>query len=69
MGRLMTLNMRQEFRKKVDRLAWIRVADSERLRKCILIDISRSGAKLVLDEIDDLPETFSLWLSVHGHPR
>ena len=65
----MTFTMRQERRDKVDRPAWISVGDNQPLRKCIVVDISDSGAKLTVDDVDDLPEIFSLWLSRHGHPR
>lgn len=62
----MAFNMASD---KIERPAWINVGDSLALRKCTLIDISDSGAKLTLDDIDELPERFSLWLSRHGHPR
>ncbi len=65
----MTFTMRQERRDKVDRPAWISVGDNQPLRKCIVVDISDSGAKLTVDSVDDLPEIFSLWLSRHGHLR
>ncbi len=65
----MTFRMRQDNRKKLDRVAWISVGDGLPLRSCTLIDISGSGAKLALEEIDDIPDLFSLWLSRHGHPR
>lgn len=65
----MTFRMRQDNRNKVDRTAWISVGDGRPLRNCTLIDISDSGAKLALEEGDDIPDIFSLWLSRHGHPR
>jgi hypothetical protein len=65
----MTFNMRQERRDKTEQPAWISVSSSLPLRKCTLIDISDSGAKLALDDIGELPDKFSLWLSRHGHPR
>jgi hypothetical protein len=65
-----TFRMRKDNRNKVDRTAWINVGDGRPLRSCTLIDISDSGAKLALEEeVDDIPEIFSLWLSRHGHPR
>jgi len=65
----MSLNMRQEPRDKIDRPAWISVGDSLPLLKCKLIDISDSGAKLVVENVDELPNKFALLLSRHGHPR
>jgi len=52
----MAFNMASD---KIERPAWINVGDSLALRKCTLIDISDSGAKLTLDDIDELPERFS----------
>ena len=65
----MTFRMRQNNRNKVDRAAWISVGDGVPLRNCTLIDLSDSGAKLALEEFEDIPGIFSLWLSRHGHPR
>jgi len=66
----MSLRMRQDNRNRVDRIAWISVGDGRPLRNCTLIDISNSGAKLALDEeVEEIPDIFSLWLSRHGHPR
>jgi len=65
----MALRMRQDNRNKVDRVAWINVGNDLPLRNCTLIDISDSGAKLALEEVGDIPDIFSLWLSRHGHPR
>jgi hypothetical protein len=60
--------MRQEPRNTINRPAWISVGDGLPLRNCTLIDISDSGAKLALENIEEIPEKFSLWLSRHGHP-
>jgi hypothetical protein len=61
--------MREGNRNKVDRVAWISVGDGLPLRNCTLIDISDSGAKLEIEETENMPDIFSLWLSRHGHPR
>jgi len=63
---IMAFNMASD---TIEQPAWISVGDSLALRKCTLIDISDSGAKLALDDTNELPEKFSLWLSRHGHPR
>lgn len=65
----MTLEMRREGRKGVGRLAWLNACDGRPLFSCTLVDISNGGAKLTIDEVDQIPPTFSLWLSRHGHPR
>jgi hypothetical protein len=69
MGLIMTFRMRQDNRNKVERAAWINVGSGLPLRNCTLVDISVSGAKLALEEIDNIPDIFSLWLSRHGHPQ
>jgi hypothetical protein len=69
MGLIMTSRMRQDNRNKVERAAWINVGSGLPLRNCTLVDISVSGAKLALEEIDNIPDIFSLWLSRHGHPQ
>jgi hypothetical protein len=69
MGFNMAFRMRQDNRNKVDRVAWISVGNGLPLRNCTLIDISESGAKLALKEVENIPDVFSLWLSRHGHPR
>ena len=66
----MNFRMRKDNRNKVDRIAWISFGDGRPLRNCTLIDMSDGGAKLALEEeIGDIPDIFSLWLSRHGHPR
>ena len=69
MGFDMAFRMRQDNRNKVERAAWINVGSGLPLRNCTLVDISVSGAKLALEEIDNIPDIFSLWLSRHGHPQ
>jgi len=65
----MTFHMRQDVRNITNRAAWISAGDDLPLLKCKLIDLSDSGAKLELEDIDGIPDEFSLWLSRRGHPR
>lgn len=65
----MTFRMRRNPRNKIDRPAWISVGDGNPLRKCTVVDISNSGAKLILEDVDEIPDKFSLWMSRHGNPR
>jgi hypothetical protein len=65
--RIMTLGMRQEPRNTVYKRAWISVGEGLPLRDCTVIDISDSGAKLALENIDEIPREFSLRLSRYGH--
>jgi hypothetical protein len=65
----MVFILRREPRQNVDRPAWISTGDNLPLRACRLVDISQSGAKLRLEDVDDMPDTFSLWLTRRGQPR
>jgi PilZ domain len=65
----MAFQMRREGREAVDRQAWLDAGDGSPLVVCTLVDISGSGAKLALDEVNRIPETFKLWLSRYGHPK
>jgi hypothetical protein len=66
---IMPFYMRQDVRNLISRTAWISVGDVLPLIKCKLIDLSDSGAKLALEDIEGLPDRFSLWLSRQGCPR
>jgi hypothetical protein len=63
----MTFRVRQGPRKTINRPAWISVGDGLRLRNCRLIDISDSGAKLAIEDDDEIPDKFRLLLSRNGH--
>lgn len=66
---LMTFQLRREDRAEVSRRAWLDTGDGGPLVNCTLVDISESGAKIAIDEVDTVPETFTLWLSRYGYPR
>jgi hypothetical protein len=61
--------MRRDDRAEVDREAWLDAGDGRPLLNCTLVDLSDSGAKLAVDAVDKIPDTFSLWLNRHGKPR
>ena len=65
----MNFTMRREDREEKGHRAWLDTGDGSRLLTCTLVDISESGAKLSIEEADQLPEKFSLRLSRYGHPR
>lgn len=65
----MTFTMRRESRQEKGHRAWLDTGEGRPLLVCTLVDISQSGAKLSLDAIDQIPETFSLRLTRDGHPR
>jgi hypothetical protein len=64
----MVFGIRHGPSKTIDRRAWISVGDGSALLNCRLIDISESGAKLEIEDVDEIPVEFSLWLSRHGDP-
>jgi hypothetical protein len=48
--------------------AWIALGPDDR-RACVLSDVSDSGARIEIDEPDDVPENFLLLLSNNGAAR
>jgi hypothetical protein len=65
----MTFTMRRESREDKGHRAWLDTGEGGPLLACTLVDISASGAKLSLDVIDQIPETFSLRLTRYEQPR
>lgn len=65
----MAMQVRGENRQEDGRRAWLGAHGGGPLVNCTLIDISAAGAKLAIAEADQIPETFSLWLSRQGQPR
>ena len=57
---------RGSVRMNIDRLAQIGTPDGTSLRACRLRDMSARGAKLLLDDHDDLPERVVLYLKDEG---
>jgi hypothetical protein len=48
--------------------AWIMLPKNQSLG-CVLADISDTGGRIGVDNIDDVPETFTLWLAKNGSAR
>jgi hypothetical protein len=65
----MLSNRRKSVRRAIGYGATIVAADASWIRKCRVIDISESGAKLALEEPGELPKDFVLMLSERGGPR
>jgi len=65
----MTFTMRRESREEVGHRAWLDTGDGAPLLACTLVDISPSGAKLMIEESEQVPECFSLRLTRYGHQR
>ena len=64
----MSSNRRKFVRRTIGYGATIFAPDGAWSRKCRVIDISQSGAKLGLDQADELPQDFVLLLSERGKP-
>jgi hypothetical protein len=62
----MIIDHRKTHRPVLRHAAWIGTGDKAPLRGCTVSDISDEGAKLHLDNTEDLPDVFSLLLSGPG---
>jgi hypothetical protein len=60
---------RKHRRRPLHYSAKIIVGGEEPARTCTLSDVSQSGARLVLDKNEDLPNRFVLLLSANGCPE
>jgi hypothetical protein len=65
----MSTDKRQRPRKLLNLPAWIDVGNDGRPQRCTLIDMSDTGARLAVDDIECLPDKFHLALSRYGRPR
>jgi hypothetical protein len=59
--------LRKSPRKHVKYQAKIILGNDQPLQPCTLFDVSQSGARLVVENYDELPAYFSLLLSANGH--
>jgi hypothetical protein len=64
----MSSNNRRTSRQAVNSPAWLEIAGDSRLRRCKLIDISANGARLIVEDAANTPESFNLLLSRFGSP-
>jgi hypothetical protein len=64
----MSNNRRKSVRRSIGYGATIVAPDASWTRKCRVIDISESGAKLALEEPGELPKDFVLMLSERNGP-
>ena len=64
----MSFDMRLRPRRNVHTAAWIGFDGETRLQRCTLVDISEDGARLAIEEAEDLPDQFNLVLSRFGRP-
>lgn len=62
----MIKDKRKHIRRALRYTAWIGTGESVPLRGCVVSDISQTGAKLDVEQPDELPNTFRLLLSGRG---
>jgi len=65
----MSSNRRRSVRRAIGYAATIVAPDGAWTRKCRVVDISQTGAKLALEDSSGLPKDFVLMLSECGGPR
>jgi hypothetical protein len=65
----MSSNRRRSVRRAIGYGATIVAPDGAWTRKCRVVDISQSGAKLALEQSGELPQDFVLMLSERGGPN
>ena len=61
--------MRNSVRKALRHPAWMDIGDGSPLRSCTLSDVSQTGAKLVIENPNDIPAEFTLLLTGDGAVR
>jgi len=66
---VMSSNRRRSVRRAIGYAATIVAPDGAWTRKCRVVDISQTGAKLALEDSSGLPKDFVLMLSECGGPR
>jgi len=64
----MEANRRKAIRRAIGYQAKILAADGSWNRSCRVLDVSQTGAKLAIEEADELPQDFILALSTSGPP-
>jgi hypothetical protein len=65
----MDAEQRDTFRRTVRQGARLATTEGAALGTCIMVDVSATGARLVLDKPDPLPKRFVLLLSHNGNLR
>jgi hypothetical protein len=62
-------DLRKKPRREFHYLAKILTGPQDPARRCTIADVSESGARLLLDSDDELPDRFFLLLSLNGGAR
>jgi hypothetical protein len=64
-----TSEQRNSDRASVRRCGWFANVKGAQLRDCIVLDESRSGARLAIDNPNDLPDSFYIYMSLDFRSR
>lgn len=64
----MNSEKRRSSRQNITAPGWVDIGNKASFKRCKLIDISDTGARLFIEDIEDIPDTFSLHLSGYGLP-
>jgi PilZ domain len=64
----MSTNNRRTSRQAINSPAWLEIGSDARLRRCKLVDISANGARLIVENNENIPDGFNLLLSRFGSP-
>jgi hypothetical protein len=59
---------RKSLRRLVRYKAWL-VLGADKRQNCYLSDISETGARIDIDQADEVPDRFLLWLAANGAAR
>ena len=65
----MSSNKRRTARQTVNSAAWLEIDGEARLRRCRLVDVSSNGARLIVENVDNIPDSFNLLLSRFGRSQ
>src|SRR5215831_380161 len=64
----MSANKRHLKRQRIRYSAWLMPTPSQRI-DCFVTDVSESGARIQVNDADNVPDCFALLLSNNGAPR
>jgi hypothetical protein len=64
----MAKDKRRAIRRPMRYTAWIALG-ADRLQGCVLADVSDTGCRIDVENVDTVPENFTLWLARNGSAR
>ncbi len=63
------IEQRKDDRAKVRRCGWFAKVKGAQLRECVVLDESKSGARLAINDPDELPDFFYIYMSLDFSSR